>query len=147
MPECGRTRHDRDESEGRTTGAGTVAPVTTGSASESGGSLAPGAAPRRTGLLVTLVLGGFTATPPPARDMWQHAGSASALLGAFPFLIGAVASPLVGIAGAHTAVPTAVVQAAAALVAVACFVGLCRPWNEGATLAGGREAESPGEDS
>ncbi|MEV6948907.1 multidrug effflux MFS transporter [Streptomyces sp. NPDC051172] len=55
------------------------------------------------------------------------AGSASALLGASSFLIGAVASPLVGIAGEHTAVPMAVVQLAAALVALGCFVGMCRP--------------------
>ncbi|MGW7607913.1 multidrug effflux MFS transporter [Streptomyces sp. NPDC054766] len=61
------------------------------------------------------------------------AGSASALLGTTSFLIGAVASPLVGIAGEHTAVPMAVVQLAAALVAVACFVGLCRPRRTGPT--------------
>lgn len=56
------------------------------------------------------------------------AGSASALLGASQFLIGAVASPLVGIAGERTAVPMAVVQLGALLVAAAAFVGLCRPW-------------------
>ncbi|MFF2851552.1 multidrug effflux MFS transporter [Streptomyces sp. NPDC058001] len=55
------------------------------------------------------------------------AGSASALIGTTSFLIGAVASPLVGIAGEHTAVPMAVVQLASSLVAVGCFVGLCRP--------------------
>ncbi|MEU6181060.1 multidrug effflux MFS transporter [Streptomyces coeruleorubidus] len=55
------------------------------------------------------------------------AGSASALLGTSSFLIGAIASPLVGIAGEDTAVPMAVVQLAAALVALACFVGMCRP--------------------
>ncbi|MFF3410689.1 multidrug effflux MFS transporter [Streptomyces sp. NPDC002742] len=59
------------------------------------------------------------------------AGSASALLGTCSFLVGAVASPLVGIAGEHTAVPMAVVQLTAALVAVACFVGLCRPRRTG----------------
>ncbi|MGH4027914.1 Bcr/CflA family multidrug efflux MFS transporter [Actinomycetota bacterium Odt1-20B] len=56
------------------------------------------------------------------------AGSASALLGTTSFLVGAVASPLVGIAGEDTAVPMAVVQLACALAAIACFVGLCRPW-------------------
>ncbi|WP_338778065.1 multidrug effflux MFS transporter [Streptomyces sp. DG1A-41] len=55
------------------------------------------------------------------------AGSASALLGTSSFLIGAIASPLVGVAGEDTAVPMAVVQLAAALVALACFVGMCRP--------------------
>ncbi|MFE2097418.1 MULTISPECIES: multidrug effflux MFS transporter [unclassified Streptomyces] len=67
------------------------------------------------------------------------AGSASALLGATSFLVGAVASPLVGVAGEHTAVPMAIVQLAGALVAAACFVGMCRPWN---TRAG-----SEGEDN
>ncbi|MGY1501356.1 multidrug effflux MFS transporter [Streptomyces sp. QTS52] len=66
----------------------------------------------------------------------HSAGAASALLGTTSFLIGAVASPLVGIAGEHTAVPMAVVQLAAALVAVGCFVGLCRPWNRRTTLEG-----------
>ncbi|MFF1510760.1 Bcr/CflA family multidrug efflux MFS transporter [Streptomyces sp. NPDC058326] len=56
------------------------------------------------------------------------AGSASALLGTTSFLIGAVASPLVGIAGEHTAVPMAVVQLTCAVLAAACFLGLCRPW-------------------
>ncbi|WP_432116868.1 multidrug effflux MFS transporter [Streptomyces sp. bgisy032] len=56
------------------------------------------------------------------------AGSASALLGTSSFLIGAIASPLVGVAGEDTAVPMAVVQLAAALVALGCFMGMCRPW-------------------
>ncbi|MER7110599.1 multidrug effflux MFS transporter [Streptomyces sp. NPDC000229] len=58
------------------------------------------------------------------------AGSASALLGTSSFLVGAVASPLVGIAGEATAVPMAVVQLVCALGAVACFLGLCRPWQQ-----------------
>ncbi|MEU3341248.1 multidrug effflux MFS transporter [Streptomyces sp. NPDC002144] len=66
----------------------------------------------------------------------HSAGSASALLGTSSFLIGAVASPLVGIAGEHTAVPMAVVQLAAALVALACFMGMCRPWNTRADTEG-----------
>ncbi|MEU1038901.1 multidrug effflux MFS transporter [Streptomyces sp. NPDC005551] len=68
------------------------------------------------------------------------AGSASALLGTTSFLVGAIASPLVGVAGEHTAVPMAVVQLAAALVAIACFVALCRPWEPGSpALAADRE--------
>ncbi|MES4887496.1 Bcr/CflA family efflux MFS transporter [Streptomyces sp. NPDC096012] len=59
----------------------------------------------------------------------QAAGSASALLGTCSFLVGAVASPLVGIAGEDTAVPMAVVQLSGSLVAAACFVGMCRPWS------------------
>ncbi|SEQ91323.1 MFS transporter, DHA1 family, bicyclomycin/chloramphenicol resistance protein [Streptomyces sp. yr375] len=58
----------------------------------------------------------------------HSAGSASALLGTSSFAIGAVASPLVGIAGERTAVPMAVVQLTAAVVALACFVVMCRPW-------------------
>lgn len=55
------------------------------------------------------------------------AGSASALIGTSSFLIGAVASPLVGIAGEHTAVPMAVVQLTAALAAALAFLTLSRP--------------------
>ncbi|GAB2799058.1 multidrug effflux MFS transporter [Streptomyces chlorus] len=79
----------------------------------------------------------------------HSAGSASALLGTSSFLIGALASPLVGIAGEDTAVPMAVVQLAAALVALACFVGMCRPWggrtdtDDGITLRR-RAADGPG---
>ncbi|MDT7844757.1 multidrug effflux MFS transporter [Streptomyces justiciae] len=64
------------------------------------------------------------------------AGSASALLGTSSFLIGAIASPLVGIAGEGTAVPMAVVQLSAALVALTCFMGMCRPWNRRASAEG-----------
>ncbi|KOU57534.1 MFS transporter [Streptomyces sp. MMG1533] len=64
------------------------------------------------------------------------AGSASALLGTSSFLVGAIATPLVGIAGEHTAVPMAVVQLATAVVALACFVGMCRPWNRRASVEG-----------
>lgn len=65
------------------------------------------------------------------------AGSASALLGTSSFLIGAIASPLVGIAGEDTAVPMAVVQVVCAVAAVGCFLGLCRPWQRAGREAGG----------
>ncbi|MFJ9621800.1 Bcr/CflA family efflux MFS transporter [Streptomyces sp. NPDC101181] len=65
------------------------------------------------------------------------AGSASALLGTSSFLIGAIASPLVGIAGEGTAVPMAVVQVVCALAAIGCFLGLCRPWQRTGREAGG----------
>ncbi|WP_173869452.1 multidrug effflux MFS transporter [Streptomyces albus subsp. chlorinus] len=58
----------------------------------------------------------------------HSAGSASALLGTSQFLVGAVASPLVGVAGERTAVPMALVQFSAVTLAAAAFVGLCRPW-------------------
>ncbi|MFF4268416.1 multidrug effflux MFS transporter [Streptomyces sp. NPDC001536] len=66
----------------------------------------------------------------------HSAGSASALLGTSSFLIGAIASPLVGVAGEDTAVPMAVVQVVSALVALACFMGMCRPWNRRASVEG-----------
>ncbi|GAA3305636.1 multidrug effflux MFS transporter [Streptomyces cinereospinus] len=82
----------------------------------------------------------------------RAAGSASALLGTSSFLVGAVASPLVGVAGEHTAVPMAVVQLAAALAATACFAGMCRPWQtragaEGVGAARRGAAESAGEEN
>ncbi|MDI5961617.1 multidrug effflux MFS transporter [Streptantibioticus silvisoli] len=60
------------------------------------------------------------------------AGSASALLGTSQFLIGAIASPLVGVAGSRTAVPMALVQVCCTGVAAAAFLGLCRPWRSAA---------------
>ncbi|MBY8868371.1 multidrug effflux MFS transporter [Streptomyces sennicomposti] len=69
----------------------------------------------------------------------HSAGAASALLGTTSFLVGAVASPLVGVAGEHTAVPMAVVQLVAAMAALGCFVGMCRPWD---AAPGGKGAES-----
>ncbi|MBT3150845.1 multidrug effflux MFS transporter [Streptomyces sp. CHD11] len=65
------------------------------------------------------------------------AGSASALLGTTSFLIAAIASPLVGVAGEDTAVPMAVVQLVSALVALGCFLGMCRPWNARTAEKGG----------
>lgn len=58
------------------------------------------------------------------------AGSAAALLGTVPFLIGAVASPLVGLWGEHTPVPMALVMLASGTVAIALFLVLCRPWRK-----------------
>jgi DHA1 family bicyclomycin/chloramphenicol resistance-like MFS transporter len=56
------------------------------------------------------------------------AGSASALLGTAQFLVGAVASPLVGVAGEHTALPMALVQVGSLALATVAFFALCRPW-------------------
>ncbi|MEV6960383.1 multidrug effflux MFS transporter [Streptomyces sp. NPDC051207] len=72
----------------------------------------------------------------------RSAGSASALLGTSSFLIGAVASPLVGVAGEDTAVPMAVVQLASALVALACFAGLCRTRRAPVAAAPAEEARN-----
>jgi DHA1 family bicyclomycin/chloramphenicol resistance-like MFS transporter len=45
------------------------------------------------------------------------------------------------VAGEHTAVPMAVVQLSGALVAAACFVGMCRPWNTRGYARAGSEGD------
>ncbi|MCB5907137.1 multidrug effflux MFS transporter [Streptomyces pinistramenti] len=69
------------------------------------------------------------------------AGSASALLGTSTFLLGSVASPLVGIAGERTAVPMAVVQLGCAVLALVSFLGMCRPWQRREVTDGGTAGE------
>lgn len=54
------------------------------------------------------------------------AGSASGLLGVAQFIIGGVAAPLVGVAGAHTAVPMAVVIATLTVAAGLAYATLSR---------------------
>jgi DHA1 family bicyclomycin/chloramphenicol resistance-like MFS transporter len=58
------------------------------------------------------------------------AGTASALLGVIQFLIGAIAAPLVGVAGSGTAVPMGVVMAVLALGALTAqrAAGRRQPW-------------------
>ncbi|MBT2366386.1 multidrug effflux MFS transporter [Streptomyces sp. ISL-10] len=90
-----------------------------------------GLVPVATGLFVLSAAMGFASPNTNALALMRTphaAGSASALIGTASFLVGAVASPLVGIAGEATAVPMAVVQLCCGLAAMACFVGLCRPW-------------------
>lgn len=90
-----------------------------------------GLAPMAVALFVLMSAMGITMPNTQALALMRtkhSAGSASALLGTSSFLIGAIASPLVGIAGEDTAVPMGIVQLTAALVALACFVGMCRPW-------------------
>jgi DHA1 family bicyclomycin/chloramphenicol resistance-like MFS transporter len=54
----------------------------------------------------------------------QRAGSASALLGLLPFVLGACTSPLVGIAGENSAVPMGVIILSTSLLALISFFGL-----------------------
>ena len=63
-------------------------------------------------------------------DHASVAGTASALLGVIQFLVGAIAAPLVGVAGPDTAVPMGVVMALLALGALAALqaAGRRRPW-------------------
>lgn len=57
------------------------------------------------------------------------AGSASALLGVIPFLLGCVTSPLVGIAGEYSALPLGIILLAASLLAIVFYVGLVKRVN------------------
>jgi MFS transporter, DHA1 family, multidrug resistance protein len=89
----------------------------------------PGLVPVATGLF--LLMGAMPLVLPNANSQGMMrtphaAGSAAALLGASQFFVGALASPLVGIAGEETAVPMALVQLTAILLAVAAFLTLCR---------------------
>jgi len=62
-----------------------------------------------------------------AMETQSHiAGSASALLGLFPFIIGAIVSPLVGIAGEYTAVPMGVILLSTSMLALLAYFGLVR---------------------
>ena len=54
------------------------------------------------------------------------AGSASALLGLLPFVLGAITAPLVGVAGEETAVPMGAIIFTASLLAVLSYLGLAR---------------------
>jgi DHA1 family bicyclomycin/chloramphenicol resistance-like MFS transporter len=57
-------------------------------------------------------------------DHPDTAGSASALLGLTQFATGALAAPLAGVAGSHTALPMAIVMATLPLVGLGCLFGL-----------------------
>ncbi|MBC2873946.1 MULTISPECIES: multidrug effflux MFS transporter [Streptomyces] len=88
----------------------------------------PGLAPVAAGLFVLMAAMGLAMPNTNAQALMRSgnaAGSASALLGTSTYLLGAIASPLVGIAGEHTAVPMATVQLGCAVAAVLSFVLLC----------------------
>ncbi|MFF8604957.1 Bcr/CflA family multidrug efflux MFS transporter [Streptomyces sp. NPDC015346] len=91
----------------------------------------PGLVPVAAGLFVLMSAMGLALPNTNAQALMRTphaAGSGSALLGTSSFLIGAVASPLVGIAGEATAVPMALVQLICAVGALTCFLAMCRPW-------------------
>ncbi|MGP4001685.1 Bcr/CflA family multidrug efflux MFS transporter [Streptomyces sp. 8N706] len=107
---------------------------------------AVGLAPIAAGLFVLMAAMGLTMPNTNAQALMRTphaAGSASALLGTASFLIGAIASPLVGVAGEDTAVPMALVQVGCALAAVVCFLGLSRPWQHREHLAGPETTDGP----
>ncbi|MGW4057499.1 multidrug effflux MFS transporter [Amycolatopsis sp. NPDC004747] len=57
----------------------------------------------------------------------SSAGAASALLGVLQFVVGAAATPLVGLGGPGTAVPMAATMAGFAVLAMAAYLTLTRP--------------------
>lgn len=63
------------------------------------------------------------------QDQGENAGSASALLGLLPLLLGSCAAPLVGLGGGETALPMAVVIALAGVCSILSYVLLCRRGN------------------
>jgi MFS transporter, DHA1 family, multidrug resistance protein len=81
--------------------------------------------------LLTMVSGVAVTTPPSTSMALENypeaAGSASSLLGLARFAFGGVTAPLVGLAGAGTAVPLGVVALGAALLGVGGYTVLRRP--------------------
>ncbi|KPC62468.1 MFS transporter [Streptomyces chattanoogensis] len=103
-----------------------------------------GLAPVAVGLFVMMAAMGLVAPSTNALAMQRTphaAGSASALMGTSTFLLGSVASPLVGIAGERTAVPMALVQLSCTVLALVCFLVLCRPWQRRGESIGGTAGE------
>ncbi|MNC75151.1 hypothetical protein D3C75_1266360 [compost metagenome] len=60
------------------------------------------------------------------QDQGESAGSASALLGLLPLLLGGCVAPLVGLGGDETALPMALVIAGAGLCSILSYLLLCR---------------------
>ena len=71
----------------------------------------------------------FPATMSIGQALGRHApGAASALLGGLQFLLGALASPLVGLFGTGSSLPMAVIMLAATATALLALFTLVRPW-------------------
>ena len=71
----------------------------------------------------------FPATMSIGQALGRHApGAASALLGGLQFLLGALASPLVGLFGTGSSLPMAVIMLAATATALLALFTLARPW-------------------
>lgn len=77
------------------------------------------------------IAGGAAAVSPPATslalaDYPQFAGTASSVLGVTRFAAGALAAPLVGVAGSMTMLPLGIVTGASTALAVAAYAHLVR---------------------
>jgi DHA1 family bicyclomycin/chloramphenicol resistance-like MFS transporter len=60
------------------------------------------------------------------QDQGETAGSASALLGLLPLLLGSCVAPLVGLGGSESAFPMALVIASAGICSILSYLLLCR---------------------
>lgn len=60
------------------------------------------------------------------QNQQRAAGSAAALLGLLPFILGALIAPLVGLGGGQTALPMGIVIASCEMAAIACYVFLTK---------------------
>jgi len=60
------------------------------------------------------------------QDQGHIAGSAAALLGLLPFILGSISAPLVGIAGENTAVPMGLTMSAASFLSLTSYLVLVR---------------------
>ncbi|MNI14439.1 Bicyclomycin resistance protein [compost metagenome] len=65
---------------------------------------------------------GTSSFPLAMQSQAQSAGSASALLGLLPYILGAAVAPLVGLGGEYNALPMGLVIASANLIAVMCYI-------------------------
>lgn len=87
-----------------------------------------------TWIFLAVILAGIGMVMPASTTIGQvlgrdSAGSASALLGGLPFILGAAASPLVGAVGTHSALPMALIMLTALSCAVLSLACLARPWH------------------
>lgn len=71
--------------------------------------------------ITSLGLVGPNASALALADYGANAGSASALMGVLQFAVGALTSPLVGVAGKGTALPMGIVMAVQSVLALGCF--------------------------
>jgi DHA1 family bicyclomycin/chloramphenicol resistance-like MFS transporter len=74
----------------------------------------------------------FPATMSIGQALARHAsGAASAVLGGLQFLLGALASPLVGLFGTGSSLPMALIMLIATACATLALLALARPWQGG----------------
>jgi DHA1 family bicyclomycin/chloramphenicol resistance-like MFS transporter len=96
--------------------------------------LAGGGGIAATWIFLAVILAGIGMVTPSATTIGQvlgrdSAGSASAILGGLPFILGAAVSPLVGAVGTHSPLPMALIMLTALCCAALSLACLARPWH------------------